>query len=306
MRVFVTGATGEIGSAIVASLVTHGHQVTGLTRREERKPLIERFGAKAVVGDMKQLGGLMELIGQHDGIVHAAVEMPKMVDPDRIALTALLEAAQRGVTSSLIYTGSLLVLGDTRPVPADEATSTEKAIALVAWRPAHEQIALRAATARLATASMRPGIVYGGVGGIISMYFVTAARDGKPMVIGEGDNVMYFVHRDALADGYRLILERRGRGVFHCFDLSVPIGELARAASRVSGTQGSVNHVPVSEARSKLGPIADALCLHMSVTSRRLEELGWAQPPASSVSDRVTRSYAAWQQGQAWAPKPHW
>ena len=74
MRVFVTGATGYVGSGIVRELVDAGHDVAGLTRLAENAPYLERLGAEAVIGDLRQPETYRSAAGSSDALIHAAQE----------------------------------------------------------------------------------------------------------------------------------------------------------------------------------------------------------------------------------------
>ena len=273
MRVFVTGSTGYIGSAIVKNLVQAGHQVVGLVRSPEKEAALKGLGGTPVRGDMKSLP---PVVSDCDGVIHAAFEMSaKGSEVDRSVVSALLAAA-KGRGKALVYTSGVLVLGATGDTPADEQSSTAKAFPPVAWRPGVEKVALEGATDSLATAVIRPGFVYGAANGLVGGYFATATKDGAAAYVGDGGNRMSFVHRDDLAQLYRLVLEQRARGVFHGVDGGAPrIRELAKAASEVAGKGGATKSIPVEAARQQSGPFAEALCLDQVVVSKRAGEVGW-------------------------------
>ena len=92
--------------------------------------------------------------------------------------TFLDAMSQRGNDPTvLVYTSGVLVLGDTGETPTDESASTANGVPIVAWRPAHEQLALGAATTSRATSVVRPGFVYGGGHGLTAGYFGQQAFD---------------------------------------------------------------------------------------------------------------------------------
>ena len=199
---------------------------------------------------------------EHDAILLTAFEYsPEGVAADRRTVEALLTAAVKsGKPKILIYTSGVLVLGHTGPTPADENASTTGAVKMVAWRPAHEQIVVAAATSTFATAVLRPAFVYGGQKGIIAGYFASATDEGAAVYVGDGQNHMTLVHRNDLAQLYRLAVEKHARGILHGVDGAAPrIAELARVASDVAGKNGATRSMPIDEARAKMGPFADAL-----------------------------------------------
>jgi len=292
MRIFVTGGTGYIGTAVVKALVEAGHQVSSLARSKASALQVEALGGRALAGDLENPASFQGAVAAHDAVVHMAFESgPRGADVDHRALKALLDAARSGGgPKALVYTSGVLVLGDTGDGPAHEDASTAGALSLVAWRPAHERLTLDAATEALATAVIRPGFVYGGAKGLLSGFFDSAAREGAAAYVGDGANRMALVHRDDLARLYRLAVERKARGVFHGVDGAAPrVVELARAASEAAGRAGAIRSVPLAQARGVMGPFADALCVNQVVGSRR-----WA-PAHAPALESMAEAFAEWQ-----------
>jgi nucleoside-diphosphate-sugar epimerase len=208
----------------------------------------------------------------------------------------LLDAVRTGVrTNVFVYTSAIWVLGDTCGRVLGEDASTGRAAEVMAWRPPHEKMVLEAATPTLATAVVRPGLVFGGRGGLVGQLFETAERDGAALYIGSGDNRWPLVHRDDLARLLRMIVEKRARGIFHAVDgTATPVRELAEAASRAAGRGGATRARPRELARRLMGGVADALCLDQQVRATRSAELGWcARRPGFLESAEAL--YAEWR-----------
>ena len=296
MKVFVTGGTGYIGGAIVQALVRAGHQVSSLSRSERGDAAVEALGAVPVRGALGALAPLAERIAEHDAAIHAAVDYGLGPPADADAIGALLDGARRaGRDFSVVYTSGVWVLGDTGPTAATEGTPTVHPAQAVAWRPAHERRVLDAATDRIATAVIRPGMVFGEKRGLIVPWFDSAAREGRAAFVGSGDQRWALVHRDDLAELYRLVAGRRARGIFHGVDGASPtVGEAAAAASRAAGKGGAVRAIPVEEARKSMGPMADAFAMDQVVVSARATEVGWAPRHAPFVQD-AGRAFAEWR-----------
>jgi nucleoside-diphosphate-sugar epimerase len=296
MRIFLTGATGFIGQAVVRELVTAGHEVTGLVRNEEKAAVLAGLGARGVVGDLKDPGSYREIASDQDALIHTAFEYSaETVDADRKAIGTLIAAAVDGKVQVLVYTSGIWVLGTTGDTPAFEDATTEHPSALVSWRPAHEKMVIAAANDHLATAVLRPGMVYGGSGSLIASYFDSAEKHGASQYVGNGRNRIPMVHLEDLARFYRAVVEHRGRGIFHAVDgNAVQLADVAQAASEAAGKGGETQSIPLDEARQKMGPIVDALILDQVIESGRNVEIGW-QPRHESFLAAAGTAYQEWK-----------
>ncbi len=295
MRVFVTGATGYVGSAIVRELAAAGHEVAGLTRLAEKTAYIEELGGRAVLGDLRDALSYRAEAESADALVHAAAEeSDARADVDRMAMDALLAAAEEGRASVLVYTSGCFVLGETGAEPAHEDASTDGAPELVAWRPPHEARVLDASGAGLATSVVRPGMVYGGKEGAFAAFFDSAQREGAAEFVGDGANHWSPVYRGDVARLYRMIVEEEGRGIFHCAERPELVGRLAMAASRAAGADGATERIRVEQAREEMGAFADALTMDQVMGCGRSRELGWTPEHAPFVesADAVFREWA--------------
>lgn len=301
MRIFVTGATGFIGSAIVHELVTAGHEVTGLVRSEQSATMLRGLGAAPHRGDIADAASYRTEAAAHDAMIHAAFDYAAdSVEHDRTACATLLAAAaDAAAPRQIVYTSGCWVVGETGDTPAAENASTAGAADLVRWRPAHESMILGADSGEVRTVVLRPGMVYGGHGSLTGEIFRSAAEDGAAKIVGTGSNRWSMVHREDLARLYRAIIETGARGVFHGVDgNAMETSAIGRAASLAAGGDGSVRLVPVEEARGALGPVADALVLDQVLAAPRSIELGW-KAECTSFGDCAARAFAEWREAAA-------
>ncbi|MGE3274249.1 MAG: NAD-dependent epimerase/dehydratase family protein [Vicinamibacterales bacterium] len=293
MRIFLTGGTGYIGSAVLEALLRAGHAVTAMVRDPEKAERLGNRGATPLLGELGLPKTYRAALADAEVVVHTAFEYsPRGVDKEREALELMIGTLRTGAISgprALIYTSGVWVLGKTF-LPADETTSLNP-VPHVAWRPAHEQLVLDAQGDGLRTIVVRPGIVYGGGRGIVSE-MLRDALNGLVRVVGPGRNHWPCIYDRDLADLYvRLVQAPDASGIYHANDEGdEKVNDIAEAMANHLAQRPDIRNMPIAEARKKLGPYADALALDQVVRSPRARALGWT-PTLRSVSGNVARLF---------------
>lgn len=303
MRIFLTGATGYIGSAVLDGLIRAGHDITALVRDNEKAARVASRGARPVVGNLADPESYRAAADAQDGYIHTAYDAASGRGPsiERQALETLIAAAKRPRTAGstapqarfVIYTSGVWVLGRT-PEPATENAPVNP-IPHVSWRPDLEHYVLNAGSDRLRTMVVRPGVVYGGSEGIVSDLF-KAASNGLVRVIGDGNNHWPLVYDRDLADLYvRLAGREDAAGVYHANDEGDErVNDIVSAISPYVALTPDVRHVPLDEARAKMGSYAEALSLDQVIRSPRAKALGW-MPSLRSVGGNAARLLGEWR-----------
>jgi len=233
MKVFVTGATGWVGSAIVNDLVEAGHQVTGLVRDRNKAAAIIAKGAQVVEGGLEDVGALRGEALKADAVIHTAFNH----DFSRFAESAaqdqqvieLLGSALEGSDRPLLVTSGLLGLprGATeKDVPGPGPRKSEPAARVLAER------GVKAATVRLA-----PSVHAVGDRGFVPMLIRLAKEKGVSAYLGDGENCWSGVHRLDAAQVYRLALESGvTEAAYHAVaDEAVPFKAIAEVIGRRLG-----------------------------------------------------------------------
>jgi len=300
MQVFVTGATGYVGSSVATAFRRAGHRVWGLTRTEAKARRLAQQEIEPVVGELGDPKTYADVAAECAVLIHAAFEYSASgVAKDRKAIDTLIEVGRRGARpKTLIFTSGVWVHGDTGDRMVDETTPLNP-IKLVAWRPAHEQLVLQASGMRGLV--IRPGCVYGGPGGLTAPWFADASAGKAPTVVGDGRSRWTMVHGDDLADAYLRAGESGlGGEVFDISDRSrATVLEMATAAARAAVYRGDIRPVPLAEAAKTMGDFAEALALNQHVDARKaVRLLGW-QPRHGGFVDEADLYYRAWRANEA-------
>jgi nucleoside-diphosphate-sugar epimerase len=282
MKIFVTGATGYIGTVVSEKLRDFGHHVLALARSDESARKVTAAGAQPVRGDLRDTPVVLRAAREADAAIHLAQEYSAgTASLDRLLVDTVLEEF-RLTGRPFLYTSGIWVVGDTGGREADESTPLNPA-PLVAWRPAHEQLVLQSPGPRGVV--IRPAMVYGRGGGFAGD-FLRQGREGVVRYVGAGDNRWPFVHVEDLADLYILALQApSGSLYFASSGAAIPVKEVAQAAAARTGAR--VESIPLPEARLTIGPMADAMILDQMISSRKaMQELGWT-PKAKSVIEEL-------------------
>jgi nucleoside-diphosphate-sugar epimerase len=303
MRIFLTGATGYIGAAVLDALVRGGHDVTALVRNKEKARGVAKRGGHPAIGDLADPESYRAASEAQDGYIHTAFDARsgRGAAIDRLVIDTILEAARRPRTSGssaparrfVIYTSGVWVLGST-PDPATEEAPINP-VEHVSWRPNHEQMIAAANSDRLRTVVVRPGVVYGGGDGIVGDLFKSASN-GLVRVVGDGNNHWPLVYDRDLADLYaRLAVREDAAGVYHANDEGDErVNDIVSAIKPYLPVKPDVRHVPIDEARHKMGTYADALVLDQVVRSPRARAIGWT-PTLHSVAGNAARLLEEWR-----------
>ncbi len=309
MRILLTGATGYVGLAVLEGLVRAGHEVTGLARNAEKARVVSTRGGHPLIGDLSDPESYRDATLLQDGIIHAGFESSARgpaVDRTSVeTMLAVLQAPRRDAGRAprfLIYTSGIWVLGP-RLTPAAEDAPLNP-VALVSWRPAHERLVLEAAADGLRTIVIRPGIVYGGGRGIVGDV-IRDASNGIVRIIGTGENRWPAVYDRDLADLYvRLSARADAAGVFHaCDETDERVNDIVGAIAAQLRIGPEIRRMPLEEARTKLGPYADALALDQLVRCPRAHSVGWA-PTIHGISRNAARLLEEWRNVNRMADEP--
>jgi nucleoside-diphosphate-sugar epimerase len=293
MRVFVTGASGFIGSAVVRELIGAGHEVTGLARSDEAAAAVAAAGAAVHRGDIDDLESLRAGADAADGVIHTAYnhDFSRMEDAARTELRVIetLTGALEGSGRPLVMTTGTALVKPGEVATEDDSPDPARAHP----RLGAERIALAAPGVRVAV--VRPGASVHGEGdhGFVPVLIDIARANGVSAYIGDGANRWPAVHRLDAARLYRLALGTRPRAPS---SMRSPTRACRRATSpRSSGAGWTCPRSP-SRPRTRPRTSAGSAPSSPSMPPRRAPSPsgGWdgsrPTPGSSRTSTRATTS----------------
>jgi len=257
MRIFVTGASGFIGSAIVKKLQARGYQVQGLARSEVSAEKLQQQGVQVIRGDLQDLDGLRKAVEQSDGVIHAGYihdfsRMDHAAEVDQRAILAMGDVLAGSDRPLIVTTGTALVS------PGRLATEQIQPAAGAHPRSNSNVAALALADSGVRVALVRLPLTVHGAGdhGFIPMIINMAKEKGAAVYVGEGENRWPAVHRDDAAELFCLAAEKAEPGaILHAVqEEGVPFRQIAETIG--TGLSLPVKSLTLEEAKAWLGWMA--------------------------------------------------
>lgn len=293
MRVFVTGATGWVGSAMVEELIAAGHQVIGLARSEQSAEKLAAAGAAVVRGAIENLEVLRAAAAGADGVIHTAFNhdwsrFAENCAADKAAIEAM-GSALAGTDKPLIVTSGVALLAPGRLATEEDAAPPVTASFPRASEAVVEELkarGLRASAVRLA-----PSVHGVGDHGFVPRLAGIARDKGVSAYIGDGQNRWPAVHRRDAARLFPLALAHPDAGPFHAV---AEEGVALRDIAEVIGRQFDlpVESMAAGDAPAQFGWFAPFVGLDAPTSSARTREAtGWVPKERGLLADLADPAY---------------
>ena len=294
MRVFLTGASGWIGSVIAHELMAAGHSVVGLVRSEEKGAALVSAGGTMLVGSLDDRDVLRRGAADADGIVHTAfgldiARIGELAAEDRTTIETFGEVFAGSARPIIVTDGFLHLTGE-------KASEGDRPEVWSAFPRASQQTAFALAERGIhANVVRNPRSVHGKgeTHGFVPMLAAVAREKGMSAYVGDGANVWPSVHRLDAARVYRLALERGARGeVYHAVaEEGVPYREIAEAIGRQLGV--TAKSLTPQEAELHFGPLATWVANNGPASNAWTKRtLGWLPEQVGLIADIERPDYS--------------
>jgi nucleoside-diphosphate-sugar epimerase len=286
MRVFVTGATGFVGAAVVQELLKAGHRVLGLTRSDAGPKALIAAGAEPHRGDLEDLESLRSGAAAADGVIHTGfihdfARFKEICEIDRHAIEALGSTLAGSDRALIVTSGTGAAHTPGRLTTEDDAPNSPMP------RVASEEAAASEEAQSVRVSVMRLPQVHDPVKQGLITYLIAAAREKNVSAyIGNGLNRWPAVHRLDAAHLYRLALEMGSAGARYnaVAEEGVPFREIAEAIGR--GLKVPVVAKSAEEAGEHFGWLAHFAALDMPASSMLTQQrLGWRPTGVGLIAD---------------------
>lgn len=288
MRVFVTGASGFVGSAILQELLRAGYQVLGLARSDAAAQAVKQAGAEAYRGDVEDVASLRGAVAQVDAVIHTAFnhdfsKFAANCESDRRVIETL-GAALEGSARPLVVTSGTALLASGQVATEDAAVPDASALPRVASE--HAAAAAAARGVRVSVVRLPPSVHGEGDHGFVPLLIGMAREKGASAYVGEGLNRWPSVHRLDAATLFRLAMEKgAAQARYHAVD------DEGVAFREIAAVIGRRLNVPLlaktpGEAGGHFGWFVHFAAIDNPASSRCTRELlGWQPRHSKLIAD---------------------
>ena len=295
MKVFVTGATGFVGKAVVKALRQRDHEVVGLVRDANKGQALEQLGVTLVVGDMLNPASYEGVVSTVDAVIHTAQyaiqgrftrKKFEQIERADILMTRTLARACLAHNKKLLYTSGVFNYGN----HGDEWITEQTPLHPSPLGKAHTKVVVELLTfyreQHLGVIILSPGFVYG-PGGLFKQSFYDTLQKGQLRIFGKGQNYWSLIHVDDLATAYALAVESEVYGETYNIvdDQPLWLRDLVNILTDDMGKKRVGSMAPWLLKFIIGGPLVDSLVTSFRISNEKAKrELGW-QPRYSTFKE---------------------
>ncbi len=292
MKVFLTGATGYVGSVVAEKLKNKGHRVLGLARSEAAEAKLRENGVEPLRGDLKDVESLKRGASEADATIHTAFihdfsDYDGAVKVETAAIAAFADALT-GTNKPFIATSGAAFLGDTKEISADEDFPYDRNSPFLS-RTEAEQDALKMSQKGVRSVVLRlPLFVYGRGGSSFAPIMIGLAKAaGAANYVGAGDERVSAVHVEDAADLYVLALETStAKNLYNVSAETVSLKDLNEAIARLLDVKAQ--SVSLDAASKQFGAIIGFFTISNQLSAEKARrELGWKPNANTTIADDV-------------------
>ncbi len=292
MKVFLTGATGYVGSVVAEKLKGKGHKVIGLARNEAAETKLREKGIEPLHGDLKDVESLKRGASETDATIHTAFihdfsDYDGAVRTETAAVAAFSEALA-GTNKPFIATSGAAFLGDTREAEADEDYPYDRNSPFFSRAESEQDIVKMSQKGVRSVVLRLPLFVYGRGGSSFVPFLISQARTaGAANYVGAGNERVSAVHVEDAADLYVLALETgTAKNLYNVSAETVSLKDLNEAAARLLDVKAK--SISAEAAQKQFGAMFGFLSINNQLSAEKAQrELGWRPRVNTTITDDI-------------------
>lgn len=290
-NIFLTGATGYLGSVVAEKLKGRGFKVFGLARNAESIEKLKEKGIEAVEGDLSDLEVLKKAARENDAVIHTAFnhsgDYSANAELDRDVINAFGEALAQ-TNKPLIITSTSAILADTRSLEADEDFPFDQNSSRVVRGEAERDIQQMSQKGVRAIALRFPLFIYGRAGSLFVPYMIDQAKKaGSANYIGSGEQMVSAIHVEDAAELFVAALETgTAKGVYNAATESVSLKDLNEAIARMLDIKA--RSITEEKGREQFGKMFELLSKNNQLSSEKaLREIEWSPSAFRTILEDI-------------------
>jgi nucleoside-diphosphate-sugar epimerase len=292
MKVFLTGASGYVGSVVAEKLAGKGCKVTGLARNEASEAKLSERKIAPVRGDLRDFEVLKKAASEADAVIHTAFshnfsDYDDAVKLDRSVIAALAESLAR-TNKPFIVTSSSAILGDTRGNEADEDYPFDQNSTRLLRGEAERDVLQLSSKGIRGVVLRLPLFVYGRGGSSFVPFMIRQAKEaGAANYVETGERKVSAVHVEDAADLYALALEKStAKGLYNVTSESVSLKDLNESIARLLNVKAQ--SVSKEKAKEAFGKMYEFLSIDNQLSAEKARrELGWRANANKTILDDI-------------------